>query len=56
MTGWIIDESTFNQIIWITGTIFTGVGWSAHWVWEKLIRSRWYAYLDKRFPKGIKVG
>jgi hypothetical protein len=56
MSGWVVDQDTVMQIIWITGFIFTGMGWCAHWIWESRIRSSWYAYLDKKFPKQAKGG
>jgi hypothetical protein len=56
MTGWVMTEDQFNTVIWIAGTIFTGVGWFAHWTWERYIRSYWYAYLDEKFPKKVREG
>jgi hypothetical protein len=51
MTGWIMTEDQFYSVIWIAGTIFTGIGWLSHWAWEQYLRSRWYTYLDERFPE-----
>lgn len=49
---WVMTADQFYTTIQYAGLIFTGVGWTTHWIWEKFIRDRANRFMENKFGHG----